>query len=442
MTRICFIGAGSTVFMRNIVTDIMLDETFKSCHIALHDIDAERLKVSEAVARKIAASTDCQPTIVSTLDRREALIGADFVIVMIQVGGYRPSTVIDFDIPRKFGLRQTIADTLGIGGIMRGLRTVPVLGDIAGDMAECCPDAIMLQYVNPMAINCMALARMMPEITVIGLCHSVQGTALELARDLGEDPSAIRYHCAGINHVAFYDRFEKQHADGTREDLYPRLHALAAARSYASNEHGCANHVRYEMLQRLGYFLTESSEHFAEYVPWFIKRDRPDLIEKFEIPLDAYPARCEALAADWEAQKRALLSDEKLVCERSQEYAARIIHAVVTGEETVINANLPNAGCIANLPSDACVEVPCLVDHNGISPIQVGRIPPHLAALMQTQINVQTLVVEALVTGKREHVYHAAMLDPHTGAELSLDEIWQLVDALIEAHGDWLPPLA
>ena len=441
MTRICFIGAGSTVFMRNILTDILLDDVFSRCQVTLHDIDAERLKTSESVARNIASCTGAQPSILATLDRREALAGADFVIVMVQVGGYRPGTVIDFDVPRKYGLRQTIADTLGIGGIMRGLRTVPVLREIAEDMAQCCPGALMLQYVNPMAINCMALARMAPEVPVVGLCHSVQGTAQQLARDLGEDPAAIRYQCAGINHLSFYSRFEKLHPDGRREDLYPRLHQLAAARTYGRSDDGCANHVRYEMLRRLGYFVTESSEHFAEYVPWFIKRDRPDLIERFEIPLDAYPARCEAQIADWEDQKSRLLSDERLVCERSQEYAARIIHAVVTGEETVINGNLPNAGCITNLPPEACVEVPCLVDQNGISPIRVGPIPPHLAALMQSQISVQSLVVEALVTGKRDHVYHAAMLDPHTGAELALDEIWCLVDELLDAHSDWVPPL-
>lgn len=441
MKSICFIGAGSTVFMRNIVTDIMLDETFRDCRIALHDIDTARLRTSDAVVRKIAETTASEATIVSTLDRREALAGADFVIVMIQVAGYHPGTVIDFEVPRKYGLRQTIGDTLGVGGIMRGLRTVPVLRAIAEDMASCCPGAVMLQYVNPMAINCMALARLVPEVAVVGLCHSVQGTAQQLAEDLGEDPATIRYRCAGINHVAFYDRFEKLQPDGSREDLYPRLRILAAERRYGANEHGCANHVRYEMLRRLGYFVTESSEHFAEYVPWFIKRDRPDLIDDFEIPLDAYPARCEALIADWESQKAGLLNGSDIVCEASQEYAARIIHAMATGETTVINGNLPNAGCISNLPAEACVEVPCLVDQNGISPIHVGRLPPQLAALMQSQINVQTLVVEALATGKREHVYHAAMLDPHTGAELSLDEIWRLMDDLIEAHGDWLPPL-
>ncbi len=441
MTRICIIGAGSTVFMRNIVTDVMLDETLTSCHIALHDIDGARLKTSDAVARKLAAGTGSRATITCTLDRREALAGADFVIVMIQVGGYRPGTVIDFEIPKRYGLRQTIGDTLGVGGIMRGLRTVPVLVDIARDMAEVCPGAPMLQYVNPMAINCMALNRLAPEVDVVGLCHSVQGTARQLAADLGEDPAAIDYRCAGINHVAFYDRFEKRHVDGTVEDLYPRLRALADARSYSRNDEGCANHVRYEMLRRLGYFVTESSEHFAEYVPWFIKRDRPDLIERFEIPLDAYLARCEAQIAAWETQERALLDGDLPLCEPSQEYAARIIHAIVTDEAITINGNVPNDGYITNLPVEACVEVPCQVDEDGVSPMVVGCIPPHLAALMQTQINVQSLVVEALVTAKREHVYHAAMLDPHTGAELSLDEIWQLVDDLIDAHGVWLPEL-
>lgn len=434
MTKICLIGAGSTVFMKNLVGDILLNEIFADCHIALHDIDEQRLKTSSIVADKIALALNVTPTITATTDRRKALEGADFVIIMIQVAGFKPGTMIDFEIPKQFGLRQTIADTLGIGGIMRGLRTVPVLLDIANDMRELCPKALMLQYVNPMAINCWALAKLAPDIAHVGLCHSVQGTAYELAQDLGENHKDIRYQCAGINHMSFYTRFEKLHADGTREDLYPRLKAIADRGAEPA-----ANKVRYEILRRTGYFVTESSEHFAEYVPWFIKRDRPDLIQTFNIPLDEYIRRCEEQIAAWDAQERELTQANAIDVRFSGEYGARILRSVVTGRPTTINGNVPNYGLIDNLPTGACVEVPCLVDSNGITPTRAGNLPPHLAAMMQTNINVQALTVEALVTGKREHIYHAAMLDPHVAAELSLDEIWKMVDALIEAHGNWLP---
>ena len=434
MTKVCMIGAGSTVFMKNLVGDILLNDIFADIEIALHDIDEARLRTSQIVAGKIAESLSVSPRITATTDRRAALKGADFVIVMIQVAGYKPGTVIDFEIPKKYGLRQTIADTLGIGGIMRGLRTVPVLLDIANDMRELCPRALMLQYVNPMAINCWALAKLAPDIAHVGLCHSVQGTAFELANDLGENYKDIRYQCAGINHMAFYSRFEKLHADGTREDLYPRLRQIAAE---GREPHW--NKVRYEVLRRTGYFVTESSEHFAEYVPWFIKRDRADLISEFNIPLDEYIRRCEEQIAAWEAQERELVGANRIDVRFSGEYGAKIMRAVVTGKPTVINGNVANRGLIDNLPEGACVEVPCLVDANGITPTRQGALPPHLAALMQTNINVQALTVEAIATGKREHIYHAAMLDPHTAAELSLDQIWSLVDDLIEAHGDWLP---
>jgi alpha-galactosidase len=294
----------------------------------------------------------------------------------------------------------------------------------------------MLQYVNPMAINCWALAKLAPDIAHVGLCHSVQGTAYELAQDLGESHKDIRYHCAGINHMSFYTRFEKEHPDGTREDLYPRLKAIAAEGRAPE-----ANRVRYEILRRTGYFVTESSEHFAEYVPWFIKRDRPDLIKEFNVPLDEYIRRCEDQIAAWDAQERELTNAEQIDVNFSGEYGARIIRAVATDRPTTINGNVANRGLIDNLPEGACVEVPCQIDASGVSPMPAGALPPHLAALMQTNINVQALTVEALATGKREHVYHAAMLDPHVGAELSLDQIWHMVDDLIEAHGEWLPPL-
>jgi alpha-galactosidase len=441
VVKIAIIGAGSTVFMKNIVTDIVLEPGLESAHIALHDIDAERLAVSEKVARRICDTTNTRLTISASLNRREALQHADFVITMIQVGGYNPATVIDFDIPKKYGLRQTIGDTLGIGGIMRGIRTVPVLRQIADDIADCCPDALLLQYVNPMAINCLALSKLAPQLNYIGLCHSVQGTAIDLARDLGEKPESIDYDCAGINHVAFYTRFEKRHADGRMEDLYPRLRQLAQSREYGRGWEDCANHVRYDMLTRLGYFVTESSEHFAEYTPYFIKSNQPQLIDNYEIPLDEYPRRCEAQIAEWEAQAAALTGDDEMFCEKSVEYAARIIGAMTQGRLDKIHGNLANRGLIDNLPENACVEVPCLVDEHGVVPQKVGALPPHLAALMQTNINVQQLTVEALVTGQREHVYHAAMLDPHTAAELNLDQIWALVDEMLDAHGEAIPEL-
>jgi alpha-galactosidase len=312
---------------------------------------------------------------------------------------------------------------------MRGLRTVPVLLEIARDMEQLCPHATFLQYVNPMAINCWALSRA-SSIKTVGLCHSVQHTAGELARDIGVPLEEIDYLCAGINHMAFYLRFERG-----GQDLYPLIRQVL-------DEGRAPDHnlVRYELFRRVGRFVTESSEHFAEYVPWFIKRDRPDLIEQFNIPLDEYITRCENQIAGWHKLRARLeQSAEPIEVRRSAEYGSQIIHAMETGRPQVIYGNVANHGLIDNLPAGCCVEVPCLVDRNGVQPTRVGALPPQLAALMQTNINVQSLTVEAALTGKREHIYHAAMLDPHTAAELSLDQIWSLVDDLIAAHGDWLP---
>lgn len=439
MTKISIIGAGSTVFMRNIVTDILLEPVFHDCEIALQDIDEKRLVTSKLVVDKITTKLGVAPTVTATLSRDEALKGSDFVIMMIQVGGYKPSTVIDFEIPAKYGLQQTIADTLGIGGIMRGLRTVPVLQDVARDMERLCPDALMLQYVNPMAINCLALSHLSPELNYVGLCHSVQGTAADLARDLGEDIADIDYDCSGINHMAFYTRFEKRHADGTMEDLYPRLMKVGADKSFGSNWDGCTNEVRYEILKRLGYFVTESSEHFAEYTPWFIKSHKPELLSEFNIPINEYIRRCESQIAEWDSQEKELLANQDLVCEKSVEYAARIITSMVTGEEDVIYGNVANNGLMADLPANSCVEVPCVTSLGKLTPQAVPALPLHLNRLIQTNISVQQLTVEALVTGKKEPIYHAAMLDPHTAAELSLDQIWHMVDDLLEAHEGWIP---
>jgi len=435
MPRITLIGAGSTVFAKRLIGDILLTPELRGeVEVMLHDIDTDRLKTSEIVTRRLAKNLLIDISIQASTDRRAMLREADYVILMMQVGGFRPATVTDFEIPKKYGLRQTIADTLGIGGIMRGLRTIPVLEEILQEMEDLCPDATLLNYVNPMVMLCMAINRIAPERKMVGLCHSVQGTAEELAKDLGEELKEINYFCAGINHMSFYLRFEKVQK-GEREDLYPRLMEIAQSERMPKE-----NRVRYEMLKRLGYFVTESSEHFAEYTPWFIKRDRPDLIEGFNIPLDEYITRCENQISEWD-QLRRDLEDESVkldVCQ-SHEYAASIINAMETGVSSIINGNVPNQDIISNLPSDISVEVPCQIDRNGIQPLHVGNLPPQLAALIMTNVNVQQLTVEAAMTGKREYIYHAAMMDPHTAAELSIDEIWKLVDELIEAHGAMLP---
>ena len=430
MPKIALIGAGSTVFAKNLLGDILSFPELAEAEIALHDIDEERLRTSAVVAERVGRALAARPAIMATTDRRRALDGADYVITMFQIGGYRPGTVVDFEVPKKHGLRQTIADTLGIGGIMRGLRTIPVLLEMCAEMEEVCPDAWLLNYVNPMAMNCWAVNRA-TTIRNVGLCHSVQGTAEQLAHDIGVPVAEINYLCAGINHMAFYLRFER---DG--QDLYPLIRQVIDDGRVPD-----WNRVRYEALRHLGYFVTESSEHFSEYVPWFIKRDRPELIEQFNIPLDEYITRCENQIAAWEMM-RGYLEDEtvELNVERTHEYGAYIIHSLETGTPRVVYGNVANDGLIDNLPAGCCVELPCLVDRNGIQPTRIGALPPQLAALMQTNVNVQTLTVEAALTGKREHVYHAAMLDPHTAAELDLGQIHALVDDLIAAHGGWLPP--
>lgn len=458
MTKITFIGAGSTVFAKNLLVDILSFPELSDATITLFDIDPHRLGLSQRVAQRVADAIGAKPTLEATTDREKALDGADYAINMIQVGGYDPATITDFEIPKKYGLRQTIGDTLGIGGIMRALRTVPVLVDMARDMERLAPDVTHINYVNPMAINIWALTRA-TSIATVGLCHSVPGTAAELAEDIGVPADEIDYLVGGINHLAFYLKFEHK-----GRDLYPEIGKVLE--SGRMPEH---NQVRYEMFRRLGYFVTESSEHFAEYVPYFIKSHRPELIERFNIPLDEYVYRCQAGIKSWEfierelenpgsqdaEELRSLLEDTPLMptmvdgsvnafkklgdVTRSVEYGSNIIYAMETGDPQVIYGNVPNTGLIDNLPEDAVVEVPILVDRQGLQPTHVGAIPPHLTALMSSHINVQRLVVEAVLTGNRDHVYHAAMMDPHTASELPLDEIWALVDDLIEAHGDFIP---
>jgi alpha-galactosidase len=458
MPKITFLGAGSTVFAKNLLGDILSFPEFREATVSLHDINEKRLSETETVAHRIARQLDANPSIEVHVDRRASLDGADYAIGMFQIGGYEPSTVIDFEIPKRYGLRQTIADTLGIGGIMRALRTIPVYLEMCADMEELCPDVTLLNYVNPMAMLTWAINKT-TSIKTVGLCHSVQGTAHALAHDIGLPPEEINYICAGINHMAFYLKFER---DG--EDLYPLLHKVV--------EEGRVpdwNRVRYEMMTRLGYFVTESSEHFAEYVPWFIKRDRPDLLEKFNIPLDEYIYRCQAQIKAWDYAQDVLdgkqapdvegllaeIKDIPVMPEvlgwiagsfasmkeitPSHEYGSYIIHSMETGIPRVVYGNVMNDGLIDNLPAECCVEVPVLVDKSGLQPTKIGSLPPQLAALIQTNINVQALTVEAALTKKREHIYHAVMMDPHTAAELDLEQIYALVDDLIEAHGDMLP---
>jgi alpha-galactosidase len=445
MTTITFIGAGSTVFTKNIAGDILHREALRGATIRLMDIDPKRLEESEVVVGKLAKSMGGTAKVETFSDQRKALDGADFVVVSFQIGGFQPATVTDFEVPKRFGLRQTIADTLGVGGIMRGLRTVPHLWSICEDMMEVCPQAIMLQYVNPMAINTWAIGAKFPLVRQVGLCHSVQGTAAELARDLDIPADEIRYRAGGINHMSFYLAFEHRQPDGSYVDLYPALKRGYAEGRFpkpSSWNPRCPNKVRYEMLMRLGYFVTESSEHFAEYTPWFIKRDRPDLIERFGIPLDEYPKRCVEQIARWDRQAQEYRDAEKIVVKPSHEYASSIVNSVVTGEPSVIYGNVLNRGYIPQLPEGCAVEVPILVDASGLQPTLVHDLPAQCVALQRTNINVQELTVAALLTEKREHIYHAAMMDPHTGAELDLDQIWALVDDLLLAHGEFTPEWA
>ena len=442
MPKIAFIGAGSTIFLRHLLGDAMLMPSLRDSDIALMDIDETRLAESRLVAETVISTLGVGASVSATTSRRAALDGADFVIVSVQIGGYRPCTVTDFEIPKSYGLRQTIADTLGIGGIMRGLRTVPFLWDLCADMTELCPDAIMLQYVNPMAINCWAIKERFPNIRTVGLCHSVPNTVFELAHDLDLPMDDLRYRVAGINHVAFFLNFEHRTEDGHWRDLYPDLR-----RKYAAGEipkenpvrPRCPNLVRYEMMNQLGYFLTESSEHFAEYCPWFIKDGRDDLIETYGIPLDEYPTRCEEQIAEWAEHFAQLQDGGAMTIEASNEYAAVIMNAVTTNQPASIYGNVENNGAISNLPADCIVELPCLVDANGIQATEIGSLPPQLAAMMKTNINVQELTVAALLEEDREHIFHAALFDPHTAAELDVKQIRAMTEDMLVAHRDWLP---
>lgn len=430
MIKITFMGAGSTVFAKNVLGDTMLCDSFHTCEIALYDIDKQRLEDSEMMLHAVNKNCNEDRAVIKTYlgveNRKEALRGANFVVNAIQVGGYEPCTVIDFEVPKKYGLRQTIGDTLGIGGIFRALRTIPVLREFAEDMAEVCPNAWFLNYTNPMAMLSGFMQRYTP-IKTVGLCHSVQVCTPDLLDSLDIPKEGVTDFIAGINHMAWL--LEVRDKDGN--DLYPLIREKAIKMN-EEKKHG--NMVRHEYIRRLGYYCTESSEHNAEYNAFFIKPNYPELIEKFNIPLDEYPRRCVKQIKDWEKQREELFAGGTITHERSKEYASHIMEAMVTNRPYKIGGNVINHGLITNLPSDACVEVPCLVDASGVSPTYVGALPLQLAAMNMTNINVQLLTIEAAVTGKKEHIYHAAMMDPVTSTNLSIDDIVAMCDELIEAH--------
>ena len=433
MVKICFIGAGSTIFAKNVLGDAMLTSSLQDAEIALYDIDETRLKESELMLKTINKnSNQNRAKIQSFSDRKEALKDANFVINAIQVGGYKPSTVIDFEIPKKYGLQQTIGDTTGIGGIFRGLRTLPVMFDIAKDMEEVCPDAWLLNYTNPMAILTMGMLKA-TKIKTVGLCHSVQVCVPELFEHLGikdhYNLDEFQWKIAGINHMAWLLEINRN-----GKDFYPEIRRLA---SEIANPH--KDSVRFELMKHFGYYITESSEHNAEYHPYFIKKNYPELIEQLQIPIDEYLRRCVDQIAGWETQRDEIVNDGSLEHTRSREYASYIMDAITTGTPTMIAGNVLNKGLITNLPEDCCVEVPCLVDKNGVQPTYVGKLPTQLAALNRTNINVQELTVEAAMTLEKDKIYQAALMDPHANAELSISEIKAMVDELIAAHGDYLP---
>ena len=429
--KITFMGAGSSIFAKNVLGDAMLCESLRECEIALYDIDGERLEESyqmvENLNKNIGEGKATVKKYLGVENRKDALCGAKFVVNAIQVGGYKPCTVFDFEIPKKYGLKQTIADTLGIGGIFRGLRTIQVMKGFAEDMEAVCPDALLLNYTNPMAIVSGYMQRF-TGVKTVGLCHSVQVCSKDLLSGLDmKEVKVGRELIAGINHMGWLLEIY----DDKGNDLYPEIRRRAKAKNAAGPHNDM---VRYEYIDKLGYYCTESSEHNAEYNPFFIKSRYPELTKRFNIPIDEYLRRCERNICSWEKMKHELL-DGNLTHARTNEYASRIMEAIVTNTPYSIGGNVLNTGgLIENLPSDACVEVPCLVDGYGIHPTRVGRLPVQCAAMNMTNINAQLLTVEAAATGKKEHIYHAAMLEPHTAAELSIDDIVKMCDELFDAH--------
>ena len=443
MNKITFMGAGSTVFVRNVLGDCMCSDALKDWEYALYDIDASRLEESYEIISAMNETKGGHARITKHLgveNRKEALRGARFVINAIQVGLYDPCTIIDFEVPKKYGLRQTIGDTLGIGGIMRALRTIPVMDDFAKDMREVCPNALFLNYTNPMAMLSGYMQRY-TGIETVGLCHSVQVCSEKLLEKLGMEDKleGRRELIAGINHMGWL--LELEDKDGN--DLYPEVRRRALEKNEAAMKDGAEKHddmVRMDYIRRFGYYCTESSEHNAEYNMYYIKSKYPELIERYNIPLDEYPRRCVNQIAGWAKERDELKTGKHLDHQRTKEYASYIMESIVNNTPYEIGGNVLNkGGLIENLPQDACVEVPCLVNGKGVHPCRVGRLPVQCAAMNMTNINVQLLTIEAAVTRKKEHIYQAAMLDPHTGSELDMDTIVRMVDDLIDAHGSWLP---
>jgi alpha-galactosidase len=432
MAKVALIGAGSVVFTQNLVTDIFLFPELRDTEVALMDIDAERLKVADHIVRQVVREKGGnEKRVKATLDRREAIRGAHYVVNTVQVGGFE-ATLTDFTIPKKYGLKQTIADTTGIGGIMRCLRTMPVLAGILRDMEDLAPGAWLLNYTNPMAMLVWGASRL-SGVQSVGLCHSIPNTAWQLASYMDVPWDELRYRAAGINHFAFFLDLRRN-----GEDLYPRLR-----QAMDNPEIRAKDPVRFEGLKRFGYFVSESSEHFAEYLPYFIKKGHPELIDRFSIPIDEYIRRCESYNAWWESFHNDMASGGSVQVSGSLsgEFGPLIIHSLETNTPRVVYGNVPNHGLIDNLPPGCAVELPCAVDGVGLRPTAAGALPPQLAALMRTNVNCQELAVEAALTHRKEHVYHAAFLDPHASSELTLDEITAMVDELIAAHGDLIPPL-
>lgn len=435
--KITFMGAGSTVFARNVIGDCMCTEALRDSTFALYDIDGQRLEESRTIIEAIRQAKGGYGKVECYLgveNRKDALRGADFVVDAIQVGLYDPCTIIDFEVPKKYGLRQTIGDTLGIGGIMRALRTIPVLEDFARDMEAVCPDALFLNYTNPMAMLSGYMQRY-TGVKTLGLCHSVQTCSLDLFRELGmEDKLEGRKELiAGINHMAWLLEIK----DKNGVDLYPEIKSKIDEKIADPD---FKNKVRYEYIKNFGYYCTESSEHNAEYNMFYIKSKYPELIEKYNIPLDEYPRRCVNQIEGWKKDYADMLKNGVKEHNRSNEYASHIMEAIVTSTPYQIGGNVLNTNhLISNLPQEACVEVPCLINGNGVHPCSVGALPVQCAAMNMTNINVQLLTIEAAKTKKLEHIYQAAMLDPHTGSELDIDTIKKMVDDLIVAHGDYLP---
>ena len=433
MPKITFMGAGSSVFAKNVLGDSMMTPSLQDSVIALYDIDPVRLDDSYRMLMAIKNNVGSDAKIekyCGVENRKDALRGANYVVDAIQVGLYEPCTVTDFEVPKKYGLRQTIADTLGIGGIFRALRTIPVLEDFARDMEEVCPNAWFLNYTNPMAMLAGYMQRY-TNVKTVGLCHSVQVCVPKLLEGL-EMPydDTIQWKIAGINHQAWL--LEVKDKDGN--DLYPEIKRRALARTEKHNDM-----VRYEIMKRFGYYVTESSEHNAEYMPYFIKDKYPELIERFNIPLDEYPRRCIRHIEKWAQQREELTLNPTLTHERSKEYASRIMDAMETNIPYKIGGNVINTGLITNLPRNCCVEVPCIVDKSGVTPTFVGDLPEQCAAMNRTNINVQLLTIEAAKTLKKDYIYQAALMDPHLQSELSIDDIVSLCDDLIVAHDGWLP---